>query len=82
MLCNSRIRTTVHVDFTLYVDLLQFQTMIAIVELITLPSVPFKFEYVLILHFASLAVVQDHHNLAVLLLLFHRLLLMDQQMLL
>lgn len=57
VLCNSMVRTTVHVDFAFYVDLLQFETMVAIVKLITLLGVPFEFENVLKLHFASLAVV-------------------------
>lgn len=80
MLGNSRIRAAIHIDFALYVDLFQLKAMVPIVQLVALLGVPFKFEDILELHFAGLTIVQNHHDLAILLLLLHGLLLVDQQM--
>lgn len=82
MLGNSRIGATINVDFALNVDVFQLHAMITIVELVALLGVPFEFENVLKLHLAGLAVVKDHHDLSILLLLLERLLLVHQQMLL
>lgn len=82
VLGDSRIGATINVNFALYVDVFQFHGVIAIVELVALPGVPFKFDNVLKLHLAGLAVVEDHHDLSILLLLLERLLLVHQQMLL
>lgn len=57
MLGNSRVGTSIHIYFTLYVDVLQLKAMVSIIKFIALLRMPFEFENIFILHLASLAVV-------------------------
>lgn len=51
--------------------------MATVIQFVTLLGMALKFKDVFKLHFAGLAVVKDHHNLPVLLLLLQGLLLVD-----
>lgn len=86
MLRHARARAAIDVDFALDVDVLQLERVAtvggAVVQLVALLGVPLKLEDVLELHLARLAVVEDDHDLPVLLLLLQRLLLVHQQVLL
>lgn len=57
MLGYSRVGASIHIYFTLYVDVFQLKAMVSIIEFIALFGMPFKFENIFKLHLAGLTIV-------------------------
>lgn len=53
----SRVGASIHIYFTLYVDVFQLKAMVSIIEFIALFGMPFKFENIFKLHLAGLTIV-------------------------
>lgn len=57
MLGYSRVGASIHIYFTLNVDVFQLKAMVSIIEFIALFGMPFKFENIFKLHLAGLTIV-------------------------